>query len=254
MPVQSANVNTDQSGKATTAYYADRGDGTSAWYAIKRVFNGGDVAQGATTDAAVTNPASSASVVALLKGLLTHLATIITALGTGTTALGKAEDAAHTSGDTGIMALGVRRDTAVASSDTSGDFEPLQTDSIGRLRVSDSATARVGALLNARTTALDNILLVKNAAGTLYGFQGYTDDDGYVVVIADADGTIAGGAQCLEVIPVIDPTGGGAGGPFSLDFGRYGIAVATGICIAFSTTGPTFTDGGNHMFVSAQYE
>lgn len=54
--------------------------------------------------------------------------------GTTATDLGKAEDAAHSSGDVGVMALAVRRDTAAASSGTTGDYEPLQTDALGRLR------------------------------------------------------------------------------------------------------------------------
>lgn len=53
--------------------------------------------------------------------------------GTTATALGKAEDAAHTSGDTGVMALGVRSDTAAASSGTTGDYEPFHTDSVGAM-------------------------------------------------------------------------------------------------------------------------
>jgi hypothetical protein len=231
MPAFPEFLNTDGNGTETSAVYA-----SGAWKLPSTVADGDDVALGAKADAAVTDPASSGSLVALLKGLL---------------GLRKVEDVAHATGDAGIMALAVRKDTAAASSGTTGDYEPLQTDSTGRLRVADS---RVGALSNARTTALDNILLVKASAGTLFGFQGYTDDDGFVVVIADADGTISNGVQCLEVISVIDPAGGGAGGPFSLDFGKYGVAIATGICIAFSTTGPTFTDGGDHMFVSAQYE
>lgn len=46
--------------------------------------------------------------------------------GTGATNLGKAEDAAHSSGDTGIMALAVRTDTPAAKSGADGDYEPLQ--------------------------------------------------------------------------------------------------------------------------------
>lgn len=46
-----------------------------------------------------------------------------------------AEDAAHASGALGILPLAVRRDTAAASSGTDGDYEPLQTDALGRLRV-----------------------------------------------------------------------------------------------------------------------
>lgn len=59
--------------------------------------------------------------------------------GTGATNLGKAEDAAHASGDTGVMVLAVRSDSAAASSGTTGDYEPLHTDSSGNLRVSVSA-------------------------------------------------------------------------------------------------------------------
>ncbi len=55
--------------------------------------------------------------------------------GTGATNLGKAEDSAHASGDTGVMALAVRRDTLAASSGTTGDYEPLQTDANGQLRI-----------------------------------------------------------------------------------------------------------------------
>ena len=45
----------------------------------------------------------------------------------------KAEDAAHTSGDVGVMALCVRRDTAATSATTDGDYNPCQTDASGRM-------------------------------------------------------------------------------------------------------------------------
>lgn len=44
--------------------------------------------------------------------------------GTQATDLGKAEDAAHTSGDTGVMALGVRNDGGAASA-ANGDYIPI---------------------------------------------------------------------------------------------------------------------------------
>jgi hypothetical protein len=53
--------------------------------------------------------------------------------GTGTTNLGKAEDAGHTSGDVGVMALAVRQDTAAALATTDADYAPLEVDAIGRL-------------------------------------------------------------------------------------------------------------------------
>lgn len=247
--VQSTDLNTDTNGVATTGEYADRGDGTSRWFHWFRTANGGNVALGSTTDTGSTvTDGTAATVVALLKGIGTRLASIITLLTVGASSLTKAEDAAHASGDAGIMALAVRRDTAAASSGTTGDYEPLQTDSTGYLRTTSRIGARVGALSNARTTALAETLLVKASAGTLFGLQGYAAAAGFIQVHADADGTLSGGAQALEVIPV------GAGEPFSIDFGLYGLAVATGITIAFSSTGPTFTAGGSQMFVSAQYE
>lgn len=59
--------------------------------------------------------------------------------GTGATNLGKAEDAAHASGDVGVMALSVRQNTAAATSGTDGDYQPLITDTNGRLHVVASA-------------------------------------------------------------------------------------------------------------------
>lgn len=55
--------------------------------------------------------------------------------GTGATALGKAEDAGHTSGDTGVMALAVRNDAGTALAGTDLDYIPLTTDNTGALRV-----------------------------------------------------------------------------------------------------------------------
>jgi hypothetical protein len=53
--------------------------------------------------------------------------------GTGATNLGKAEDAAHSSGDVGVQALAVRTDAAAARAGTDGDYAPLEVDAIGRL-------------------------------------------------------------------------------------------------------------------------
>lgn len=46
-----------------------------------------------------------------------------------------AEDAAHTSGDPGLMALAVRTDSAAALATTDGDYSPLQLDANGFLRI-----------------------------------------------------------------------------------------------------------------------
>lgn len=58
-----------------------------------------------------------------------------TSIAPGTAAghLGKAEDAAHTSGDTGVLTLCVRQDTAAALATTNGDYIPCATDATGRM-------------------------------------------------------------------------------------------------------------------------
>lgn len=76
--------------------------------------------------------------------------------GTAATNLGKAEDAAHSSGDVGVMALSVRQDTAAALGGTDADYQPLITDASGRLHVNVGNTVTVGshAVTNAGTFAV----------------------------------------------------------------------------------------------------
>jgi hypothetical protein len=51
--------------------------------------------------------------------------------GTGATNLGKAEDAAFTTGDTGVMALGVANEAGSNLSGTDGDYTPIRTNRAG---------------------------------------------------------------------------------------------------------------------------
>lgn len=76
--------------------------------------------------------------------------------GTGASNLGKAEDAAHSSGDVGVMAMTVRQDTAAALSGTDGDYQPLISDGSGRLHVNVGNTVTVGSheVTNAGTFAV----------------------------------------------------------------------------------------------------
>lgn len=55
--------------------------------------------------------------------------------GTAATSLGKAEDAGHTTGDTGVMILGVRNDNGAALVNTDLDYAPIATDSAGMQKV-----------------------------------------------------------------------------------------------------------------------
>jgi hypothetical protein len=61
--------------------------------------------------------------------------------GVAAASLGKAEDAAHSSGDTGVMALAVRNDTLAALAGTDGDYAPLQVSAAGALHVTDASAS-----------------------------------------------------------------------------------------------------------------
>lgn len=63
------------------------------------------------------------------------IASDTTSIDAAITALSKSEDAAHVSGDQGIMGLAVANHTEGAVHSADGDYAPLQVDSSGRLRV-----------------------------------------------------------------------------------------------------------------------
>lgn len=156
----------------------------------------------------------------------------------------QAEDAAATSGDTGHFMLAVRRDAAT-SGGAAGDYHELQVDATGYLRTIDKLSEV--AISNSTTTALDNDgPVAKASAGVLYGFQGYAAAAGFVQVHNKASAPASTNVPVI-VIPVA------SGAPFSWDGGMRGRAFSTGIAFGFSTTGPTWTDGGSNMWVDAQY-
>ncbi len=79
--------------------------------------------------------------------------------GTGATNLGKIEDAAHASGDVGVMALSVRNDTLAALGGTDGDYAPLQVNATGALFVEISTgTVALSATDNAVLDTIDAVL------------------------------------------------------------------------------------------------
>ena len=65
----------------------------------------------------------------------------------------KAEDAAHSSGDNGIMALAVRNDDVAALAGADGDYSPLQVNAAGSLYTKDE-TGEAGSILVTGTTAV----------------------------------------------------------------------------------------------------
>lgn len=124
--------------------------------------------------------------------------------GTGATNLGKAEDAAHASGDTGVAVLAVRRDSITAGG-ADGDYVTLNTDANGRLYVqangdiahdaADSgAPLKVGHVAIAHGTnptavaAADRTNWYANRAGVPFVIGGHPNVICKGHIIADGDG------------------------------------------------------------------
>lgn len=110
---------------------------------------------------------------------------LVTAVeGGASTNLAKAEDAAHTSGDQGVMMLAVRNDTPAALAGTTLDYIPLTTDSVGRLHVVlAGASSMPGAL-----STTDSVSAVRTGDSVMWGGVAYTPVHAQIDRATAADG------------------------------------------------------------------
>lgn len=124
--------------------------------------------------------------------------------GTGATNLGKAEDAAHSSGDTGIAILGVRRDTAASGAGADGDYATINLDATGRVWVHDPVSVALLTTIDADTSGiitavqlLDDAVISSGAAvGTSKGLLvAGSDGDNVNFLSCDTSGFLAVNVQ-----------------------------------------------------------
>lgn len=105
-----------------------------------------------------------------------------------------AEDAAHSSGDTGIMALGVRQDTPAALAGTTGDYQPAIFDSIGQQYVVAGASdivVTVTPTLDTSAYASGDLLFDSTEAANAARSAGNTTLLESVTIIDKADQKVA---------------------------------------------------------------
>ena len=154
--------------------------------------------------------------------------------GTGATNLGKAEDAAHSSGDTGVMTLAVRNDTPAALGGSDGDYAPLQVNSAGSLYTKDE-TGEAGSILVTGTTAVTSAI-----SGTAFIAIQFIEDS---VFDSGNDGLISATNQLYPSTQYtgtdIDADGGAVADSVSFPqgmtiFGRWtGFKLASGKVIGY---------------------
>lgn len=242
MTTYGADLHQDQNALKTSQRYGAVGDGTNQWYGTTKILDGDDVSQGDISDAAVTDPTLSGSVIALLKGILTKA-------GVATTSLLKLEDAAHASGDAGVMALGVRNDARTTLAGTTGDYSPLAVGPAGGLYAAQIPNAESGwSLSSSDSTALEASRVIKSSAGKLYRLQCLNTNAAvrYLQIFNSttlpADATVP-----VFTIPV------GIGAFVELDFTSMGRYFSTGIVVCNSSTIGTKTIGAADSWFNALY-
>lgn len=155
--------------------------------------------------------------------------------GVGAADLGKAEDAVHADGDTGIMALTVRKDTAAATSGTTGDYQPAITDASGQLWVNAGAVTpgtgatALGKAEDAQHTTGDTGVAVwavrKDTVATTAA------DGDYHPFEVDAVGRLyvnPGVSTVLQLVPVVDTSAYSTGETLFTDTQLTGVTLTSG--------------------------
>lgn len=190
--------------------------------------------------------------------------------GTAATRLGKAEDAAHVSGDTGVFMLALRTDTAASSAGTTGDYAALNTDSLGHLWAREGFAAgaedntngvfamvrkAISVSTHAPTSVQSNSFTTTNAkaaAGNVYGFTviNTSGGDRYLQFHNTATTPSGGGTAAYKfLVP--------AGTMLVLGENDFGgpLTFATGIAYANSTVAATYTAGtAGDLLLDLQYK
>lgn len=188
---------------------------------------------------------------------------------------GKAEDAAHTDGDEGVVILAVRRDTAAVGSGTDGDYSTLNVDASGRLwssavqsgtwTVQPGNTANTTAWLVSPRPATSGGLTIfrsidldeteeeiKATAGQLYGyyFANTNASARYLKFYNATAANVTVGTTTPVLTLYLPPTSAG-----HVEF-SHGVAFSTAITAA-ATTGVADNDtgapGANEVILNAFY-
>lgn len=197
--------------------------------------------------------------------------------GTGATNLGKEEDAAHSSGDTGVAILAKRTDTAAVSSGTDGDYSTVNVDSSGALwaRELNAAGAEdntnnvfwtqnrplatsAGAWSVDQSSALEASTVTKASAGVIRSLSGRVDSTHasgtYYLQVLNASSLPADGAVTFLRTPLKIVHTSGTNSNFSIDFTMNGVFASTGIVVCLSTTEFTKTISGAFLSLDVLFK
>lgn len=181
--------------------------------------------------------------------------------GTGATNLGKAEDAAHSSGDTGVMLLGVRNDsTGDQAAFGNGDYGHIKMDYFGSVCMnpmpSNEGGARIYRNINVGAPS-GNAVTIKTTAGNLYWVNAMNQHSTAVLYLhfynAQGGSVTVGTTTPAITIPVpFDSDGSGVSG-FTMSM-PTGAQFTSAMSIACTTEiGNNTAPAMNEMVVNLGY-
>lgn len=128
--------------------------------------------------------------------------------GTAATNLGKAEDAGHTTGDTGVFSLGVRNDTLADTTNTTADYSQLSTDIKGRVMVAGAPRTLKGFTQTQISASTSETTIIAATASTFH--------DVYGIILANTGATTtkvslrddtAGTVRIIIEVPTLETRG-----------------------------------------------
>lgn len=159
--------------------------------------------------------------------------------GTAAGSLGKAEDAAHASGDVGVAVLARRKDSPAVSSGTDGDYSTVDVSAEGAVWSTLAATTAGGCSVF-RTIDLDETEEeVKATAGQVYGYYFYNAANAlrYLKIYNGTAASVTVGTTTpVLTLPLPATSAGHISFPVP-------VAFSTAICVA-ATTGLADNDTG----------
>lgn len=176
--------------------------------------------------------------------------------GTAAANLGKAEDAAHASGDTGVFILAVRDDTPAATG-ADGDYVAVLSDANGSVYQAPAASATVvgtGTLFDADANNTAQVL--KASAGRLYALEVSNPNttDVFVQLFDVAAGGVTVGTTTPK-LSLLVPGGTGASNRGGMDkVFTVPVAFDTAITYAVTTTPTGSADPTSDVTLNAFFK
>lgn len=184
-------------------------------------------------------------------GSIASVTTSITP-GTGAANLGKAEDAAHTTGDVGVMMLGVRQDADSSPVSASGDYHAPMFDNAGNLKVAIKAGAGTGGFALADGASFTRDTTSMNPAGAVVETSAPTLTNGDAAALSMTTGGALRVAVTTGGIPGViedNPSAGGEEGLLCMAVRQDSLASNTSAdgdfsYLKVSSNGSLYVTGG----------